>query len=122
MTLSAFDPHCLGGYPAADPPEFLHFQWRGSEIVHRYMLVDKIHPNDINPSTKLKTSECTAEDRRRKYLHFNRMDLKPTMEEPPPAELPTQTEIVDKVIVNAIIGGQDGNEPQEENAGAGEPS
>lgn len=57
MTLSAFDPMCLERYPADNPPLMFHFQHDGSEDVFRYVLVERIPINEINPATRRKQSE-----------------------------------------------------------------
>lgn len=55
MTIAAFDPVNLGQY--TKPPFLLHFQWEASDKVCRYVLVDEVHINDIDPQTKLKKDE-----------------------------------------------------------------
>lgn len=68
MTLMAFDAMCLKRYRAAEPPKFLHFQWEGSEDVHRYMLVDKFAVGDIDPTTRRIRNEGSDDSIRDKYV------------------------------------------------------
>ena len=55
MTLSDFDPRLLDNYTA--PKHLLHFQWNGSNNIHRYALVEILAPNKINSKTKQKEDE-----------------------------------------------------------------
>ncbi len=61
MTLSAFDTMCLERYPASDPPLLFHFQHDGTEDIFRYVLVERIPINDINPATRRKDGEDILE-------------------------------------------------------------
>ena len=95
MTQSTFDPRCLGQYPASNPPKFFHFEFEGSTSIHRYMLVDRIPVNDINPATKRCQNEGDDESLRRKYVHpiEHIGDIEPEKEhspEPEPATLPSE--------------------------------
>lgn len=69
MTQSVFDPACFGTYPASNPPKFLHFEYEGSSDIHRYMLVDRFHVNDISPVTKRCVNEPDDDGLQHKYVH-----------------------------------------------------
>ena len=69
MTQSAFDPACFSTYPASNPPKFLHFEYEGSSDIHRYMLVDRFHVNDISPVTKRCQGEADDDGLRDKYIN-----------------------------------------------------
>jgi hypothetical protein len=70
MTLSNFDPVCLGQYPKGKEPIVLHFQYESSgEDVFRYILVDRIPITEIDVATRRKADEGpSAEAVRAKYL------------------------------------------------------
>ena len=56
MTKQDFDPENLFRYK--DAPHLLHFQWAGSQVVHRYALVEVLEINDIDERTKQKVDEA----------------------------------------------------------------
>jgi len=55
MTKQDFDPHNLISYQK--PPYLLHFQWAGSNKVHRYALVEVMGINEIDERSKQKPDE-----------------------------------------------------------------
>lgn len=61
MTLSAFDPTCFGPYHYTKAPNMIHFQYDGSELVHRYVLAEVIPVGDINLITRRKKGESLNE-------------------------------------------------------------
>jgi len=61
MTHRMFDPINFSSYDAADCPRMLHFQYKGSEDVFRYVLVERIPIGDINTGTRRKVGEVGSE-------------------------------------------------------------
>ncbi len=62
MTHRMFDPLNFGSYPATDPPIMLHFQYKGSTDIFRYVLVERIPLGEINTETRRKKGEPMDED------------------------------------------------------------
>ncbi len=70
MTCRTFDPRNFSSYPADKAPQILHFQYKHSEDVFRYVLVERIPLNEINRATRRKEGEGQDEDViRKKYLN-----------------------------------------------------
>lgn len=71
MTLSAFSPTCFGPYHYTNAPKMIHFQYDGSELVHRYILVEVIPVGDMNIHTKRKIGEGLLSDKHiiEKYIN-----------------------------------------------------
>ena len=61
MTHRMFDPLNFGSYEAGSHPRMLHFQYKGSEDVFRYVLVERIPIGDINTGTRRKAGEVGSE-------------------------------------------------------------
>ena len=57
MTCRMFDPNTFGSYNASDHPAMLHFQYKGSEDVFRYILAERIPISKINTATRRKAGE-----------------------------------------------------------------
>lgn len=121
MTQSAFDPACLSSYDAANPPKFLHIEWAGESSIHRYMLVDKFHANDINPATRRCVNEGDDESLRQKYVHpiEHINDIQPETEDLPDPEAPELPEQSEEVEADGQTEGM-GNDP-EGPTGVGQP-
>ena len=62
MTHRMFDPINLGQYPSNAAPKMLHFQYKGSEDIFRYILVERIPIGQINTSTRRKVDEEMDEE------------------------------------------------------------
>jgi hypothetical protein len=52
-----FDPRTFGSYNVNDHPKMLHFQYKGSEDVFRYVLVERMPVGDINSASRRKEGE-----------------------------------------------------------------
>jgi hypothetical protein len=52
-----FDPNTFGSYDASKHPKMLHFQYKGSEDVFRYVLVERIPIGDISSASRRKEGE-----------------------------------------------------------------
>lgn len=57
MTCRMFDPNTFGSYNASKHPKMLHFQYKGSEDVFRYVLVERIPISEISNASRRKVGE-----------------------------------------------------------------
>ena len=72
MTRRLYDPRNFGSYNVGDAPQLLHFQYKGSEDVHRYVLVERIPFGEMNKNTHRKVGEGgTAGDIAHGYMQKN---------------------------------------------------
>ena len=61
MTHRMYDPINLSSYPETDPPAMLHFQWKGSSDIFRYVLAERIPQGAMVMGTRRKVGEVGDE-------------------------------------------------------------
>lgn len=57
MSHRMFDPRNFGQYPVDKAPKMLHFQYKGSSDIFRYICVERIPINEISTASRRKEGE-----------------------------------------------------------------